>query len=363
MPLHRRTCGTGSTRLNGCTLAACVALVAGCAGDTGERAGDAELQREEHFAQVADSGTRLDAGSSDPDSGTSRPDGLWIPDADEELPERFSAFGLYPRAPALESMAPGANVYEPRFPLWSNGSAKYRVVALPTSWRSSEKSAPTADPEDMPEGITFFKTFTFADEDSASGYLPKETRVIRLGVDGWEYHRYTWNDDGSDATLNTSRVQQYVEVEFEGESFEHEIPNETDCKRCHEAAKHPILGYTELQLSDAPLDAAPDELTEQVMGYVVGNCNHCHNGGTSDANSFDMSPDVFLDAVVDRMTEGSGSGIGVRVVPGDPQSSILFIALAGGDDDTEVQPMPPIGVQLRDQRGLSLFREWIEDLD
>lgn len=282
---------------------------------------------------------------------------LRLPSIDEDLPPRLSEFGVYPKAPDLSAKPRGVFGYEPRFPLWSNGSSKDRFVVPP----EASEGVPMPDSDQVAQGTMFFKTFSF-EREAESEPRPVETRVMRLGGSGWEYYRYLWDDSAEDAFLLGSKGSEFVPVQLGDDEFEHEVPSELDCKRCHEASENPVLGFRSVQLENTPIAAAPDAMTERVLGYVLGNCVHCHNGRLTDANSFDMQPEVFLENVIDRSTEGSAGVAGIRVVPGQPDQSVLYRALLGDEED-EIQPMPPLGVQYRDQAAISLFREWIEGLE
>ena len=54
----------------------------------------------------------------------------------------------------------------------------------------------------------------------------------------------------------------------------------------------------------------------------------------------------------------SASADGIRIVPGSPDESVLFAAVAGSGD-IETKDMPPVGVALRDAAAIELLREWI----
>lgn len=281
---------------------------------------------------------------------------LRLPAIDEPMPELLSSIGLYPSAPNLDVVARGAFAYTPRFPLWSNGSEKRRFVALPGA-----DAAPEPYPDDFAPGTTFFKTFLFESEEG-SKLRPVETRVLRLENEGWNYYRYLWNDKASDAQLLTSLEPQLVTVISHGDEFEHEVPSPLDCKTCHEAGDSPVLGYRQIQLQDTPLSSDPTSITEQIVGYALGNCSHCHNGGDTDAGFLDLRPDAFLESTLDRPTEGGSFPYGLRIASGRPEESLLFLALSGGDESGDVQAMPPLGVQRVDEEAVALFRRWIESL-
>jgi hypothetical protein len=178
-----------------------------------------------------------------------------------------------------------------------------------------------------------------------------------------------------------------VEVESGGESIEHTVPARLDCRKCHESQPVTIIGFDELRLnsklsasdsetqlealadsgllSDAPSDPAiiehEDPITEAVLGYLHGNCAHCHNGWDGPSSAFDMRYPVALENLIDQETTSELIS-GIRVVAGDPEESALVKAFSReGVDDA--QPMPPLGVDLRDDAALALFEAWIADLE
>ena len=116
-------------------------------------------------------------------------------------------------------------------------------------------------------------------------------------------------------------------------------------------------------LPEVPLEIVnSDERERAVLSYLHGNCAHCHNGSERSESPLDLTFSTALANIIGRETEGSGQAAGIRVLPGDPDRSILFLALSGESDDQELQPMPPVGVQLRDAQTIELFRSWIKAL-
>jgi hypothetical protein len=102
-------------------------------------------------------------------------------------------------------------------------------------------------------------------------------------------------------------------------------------------------------------------LTTSVLGYFAGNCVHCHNGTNGAASSFDLRPDVALSNVIDQPTASSATADGIRVFPGKPADSILYLGVKGGTE-LEVKDMPPLGVALRDEGAVQLLNDWITAL-
>ena len=269
-----------------------------------------------------------------------------------ELPAKLSAVGIYQGSAVANALEP-AVAYEPGYPLWSDGGKKFRSVVLP---EGSSIDASDADNYVFPLGTLIFKTFAFKTARSPDDEVPVETRLLRLKDDGWELSAYAWNDAATDAELLDLKRSQSVEVlGDDGEVVEHAIPSRLECKQCHESADSEVLGINELQRAKLP-EHGP--LTTGVLGYFVGNCVHCHNGTNGAASSFDLRPDVALSNIIDQPTESSATADGLRVSPGKPAESILYLGVKGGTE-LEVKDMPPVGVALRDAGAVQLLADWI----
>lgn len=296
----------------------------------------------------------------------------YLENPDRALPSRLSELGLHrPDAKAQLSSLPRA--YTPAYELWSDGGEKHRALSLPPG-----TSVDARDPEAylFPVGTLLSKTFSFRTPHSPNRAVPVETRLLRLGEDGWQYSAYGWDEDGKEAELLELRRAETREVlSEEGDLVLHSIPSRLECRQCHESSASFVLGLSELQLAAsgsieslasaldpppvAPYAALPEHgpLTSAVLGYFVGNCVHCHNGSNGAASSFDLRARVALDNIVNHPTESSATADGLRVVPGQPERSVLFQGLRGGALD--VKDMPPLGVARRDERGIALVRDFI----
>ena len=322
----------------------------------------------------------LGCGASDTDDAPARPNVLRLTDPRLELPQKFSQVGLYTGAalpPAFLDAPRPALPYEPGYPLWSDGGDKYRAIVLPEG-----ASIDASDRKNyvFPVGTLIFKTFAYKTPNSPDDAVPVETRLLRLRDDGWELGAYGWADDASDAELLDLKQTRTRDVlGRDGQVVAHAIPNRLDCRQCHESSANEVLGITELQLvksgslsklgsavdpqPSAPYAALPQHgpLTTAVLGYFVGNCVHCHNGGNGAASSFDLRPDVALANLIDQPTTSSATADGPRVAPGKPDESILFLGVQGGSA-LEVKDMPPVGVALRDTDAVQLLKDWISAL-
>jgi hypothetical protein len=290
-------------------------------------------------------------------------------DPTQPLPSTLSELGLHPDAPPPDVL----RAYEPSWPLWSNGSAKARLAFVPDPIDTA-----IADAWTFPIGTMFVKTFSYARDPES--VRPIETRVLRLLDTGWAYDAYLWTEDGSDAQLIDLEESVLVDVIDDRGPLQHRVPNRLDCRTCHESAVQPVLGFSELQLDDAELAALDDDglrtspsttpdrvrhddpTTQDILGLFHGNCVHCHNGGTGVSASFDLRHQVALANTLDQPTASSASASGIRIVPGDPDLSILYLGFSGETEDPGIKPMPPLGVDRRDAEAIAVLRAWIEAL-
>jgi glucose/arabinose dehydrogenase len=296
------------------------------------------------------------------------------------MPTRLSESGLFEDLNERKPNAKGI-AYEPTLQLWSNGSAKERFVFLPKGERIDNARR---EHWEFPAGTLFVKTFHFP---QAKNQSPIETRIIRRLEDGWDYQVYRWRDgDGHLLALDRSLPVRLRTPD--DELLKHEIPSRFDCKNCHEHNETVIIGFDELRLNsvlegevqtqlellaerdlfttaipEEPLRIVGDDPTERaVLGYMHGNCAHCHNASPQAESRLDLTFQAALSNIIGRDTEGSGQAVGVRVVPGAPDESVLFQALSLESEDEDLKPMPPVGVQLIDAEAVELFRGWIEAL-
>lgn len=322
---------------------------------------------------VAIGALALACGGEPPPAELDPPAGSLLSEPLGELPAQLSDVGVYRDLSAL-TPSRVALEYEPGYPLWSDGGLKQRLLVLPAG-----QTIDAADPQAyvFPLGTLIFKTFSFRTPKSPEAEVPVETRLLRATGEGWELSAYAWNEAGTDAELlELRRSELRTVLADDGSKVEHSIPTRMECQYCHESSESAVLGINELQLAKSgdleellsqlepapaePLAALPEggPLTTRVLGYLVGNCVNCHNGSNGASSSFDLRPNVALENLIDQPTMSSATAEGIRVLPGSPDESVLFAAVAG-NTDIEVKDMPPVGVALRDENAINLLRDWI----
>ena len=294
-----------------------------------------------------------------------------IPPTDDDPPDVPSVDSIFPltELPGLlsELDLSQAVSYAPKWELWSNGLEKERRIQLPTGARID-----ISDPGvwQFPEGTLLLKDFAVRQVD---GSLRKvETRVIWRHDEKWTGVVYLWEGDQSDAALSTGLGRGEVVVTNQaGLTFAHGIPSRADCVTCHGASPQFVLGFGELQLnwaeggveqlqrlagvglfaqavrSDADEIVSDDSEKTWVMGYLTGNCVHCHNG----RKQVDLSHRVFDDQVVGV----AGPTGAVLITPGAAEESSVYELLNEG-------LMPKLGVQVPDSVSIERLKGWIDGL-
>lgn len=319
-------------------------------------------------------------------------------EAHPPLPQKLSETGLY--APGTREIGPDKLAYAPQYPLWSDGAVKRRWLWLPPGTRID---ATNPDAWQFPPGTRLWKEFGFA--------KPVETRYIERLADGsWRFAAYAWDADGRDARLVPAAGIASLPLP-EAPGGRYTIPSRDDCLACHDAGAVPVLGVSALQLSpdrdplaphagapgqspeDQPLEdlatlsargliehlppellgeppriAAPTPRARAALGYLHGNCGHCHNaGGPLAALELDLeqpakaSPAATaatLATLVGVASEFQLEDIGTRVVPGADAESLLLARMRSRDPLVQ---MPPLGTAVGDREAIALVGHWIRD--
>jgi mono/diheme cytochrome c family protein len=254
--------------------------------------------------------------------------------------------------------------FSPQYPLWSDGTTKRRWLYLPPE-TSIDASRPYA--WDFPRGTKAWKEFRY-------GERRIETRYMERLADGsWRFAVYVWNEQGTQALLAPERGATLRVAQAPGGRYV--VPSRNDCLACHEGPEVPVLGFSLLQLSpdrdplaphaeraspeDAdlrrlaatgklrnlpdsflaipPRIAARTPVARAALGYLHGNCGHCH----TDAGALQGVGLVLAQP-------GAGTG------PADPGAILRRLQAPN-----PLLRMPPLGVRVADAKGIALVESWI----
>lgn len=309
-------------------------------------------------------------------------------------PERLSETCLYQDADAHE-VAADVQVFEAAYPLWSDGAKKTRWIRFPAG---TQIDTSDMDHWDFPVGTQVWKEF------SRDGIL-LETRLIqRLSETEYWMGAFLWRADGSDAVFVPDGQDNAL-------GTTHDVPAAEACNSCHDGEPGRILGFSAVQLSgNGPIGveslaaegrlshppptgssflAPGDQVTSAALGYLHGNCGHCHNHNGPAFDSGFTCPGctegvgmilrLSISAETPEATDTYASAVGIatqamfsrnafRVEPGRPeQSEIVFRARqrdagSGGPGPFQAQQMPPLATEVTDEAGIDALVAWIEAL-
>ena len=244
--------------------------------------------------------------------------------ADALLPRDLRDTGLFEPG-SIERVREANQPFAPAHPLWTDGMSKRRWLYLPPG-TAIDKSDP--DRWDFPPGTRAWKEF------SAEGRV--ETRLIERLADGsWRYSTYVWNDQGTEATLAPEKG-----IPARG------IPSRLDCLACHEGAPVPILGYSAVQRHG--IRGARNEGERAALGYLHGNCGHCHNATALEATGLFLAQSAGHPDDAAAKTRASVAARAADI-------------LRRVHSDNRYIRMPPLGVTVADTRGLEPVALWIRN--
>ena len=251
--------------------------------------------------------------------------------------------------------------YSPQYPLWSDGLEKSRWVFLP-----HDKKIDNTDKDNwvFPSGTVAFKEFRYGGKKIETRMLKKKSE--KSGIQSWETLVFKWNEDQTDALLLTK--SETLE-NLAGDGFNYVIPSTADCVSCHEGVADGLIGFSNVQLSKdgdvwntvlsqpiAKFDVKvrnQNLLDENALGYLHGNCGHCHNIAK---NSGGLA--LRREGNITRFSDEPGykssydTGIINQVTP---SQSRMIQRMRG-------MSMPPLGISKIDENGATLLEDWIADL-
>jgi len=309
------------------------------------------------------------------------------------LPAHLSETGLY-RPGSTAVVQDGVMAFSPQYPLWSDGTRKRRWIQLPPG---STIDASRVDAWEFPLGTRLWKEF---------GYGSRvETRMIERLADGsWRFASYVWKADGSDADL--APEDGTVVAVADAPNGRYGIPARGDCVACHEGAAVPVLGFSALQLSadrdplaphtdrkhgqldltalatrgvlrglpqqflmTPPRIDAPTPVARAALGYLHGNCGHCHNAAgaltglelilAQQADPAARSSERTLQSLLGHSSRFRlGDASATQRISSGHGTSVLTLRMK---TENPFARMPPLGVQVVDTEGVALIERWISN--
>lgn len=306
------------------------------------------------------------------------------------FPTTLAGTGLFSDVASL-TPAPGLIEYEVASPLWSDGAAKRRWIALPSSGGVVEPIRfATEGGWTFPVGTALVKHF----ELEQSGAPPRrlETRVFLHQNGGWIGFTYRWNAGGTQADLLLDGLVEDVTTTDGTTTWGY--PSPTGCLECHSGAAGRVLGVRTLQLNGPFGDGSlvPSQLDEwaclglfettlppgssfarhvavddgsaslqaRARSYLDVNCAVCHQPGGLGSTDLDLRGHLLLGEmnVLDvAPTRGDLGLSSPRLIdPGDHDNSIVSVRA----ESTDVNLRMARGTRAPDPAATSVFADWID---
>ncbi len=318
---------------------------------------------------------------------------------------------------AMKDLEPATGVlpYKPASELFSDYAHKKRFVWMP------QGVSATYDGDDnalsFPVGTVLIKNFFFPEVLPSHTKKMIETRLLikvseEITADqgtpnsGWKYYDYIWNDDDTDATLETGGQGTFIPISFVEngvtKSTTYKTPAYTECATCHKINRNqtgeiviPIgvkpqnlnyvfdygtsqrnqlqkwqsVGYLDNTVP-ANINSTVDwtdtskPLLLRARSYIDANCAHCHReGGHCDyvAMRFNFSnPDLNTFGVCMTPLFNVGDAYPYVISAGNFDHSELGYRI----NSTEASEMMPfIGRTLVHQEGVQVIKDWINSIE
>ncbi len=307
---------------------------------------------------------------------------------------------------ATRKLAEGVRAYEPRFPLYSDGTAKVRYIKLPAG---AVIDPTTKELWRFPVGTKIWKEFK-------TGERVIETRYMEKREGQWVFGTYAWNEAQTEASswsgaeIPAAASVPVATTNGATQMVDYAIPAFEDCLTCHKqhgagttaaTRPDPVLGFQAVQLERPVIEAlvaqnaltepginwaahaifANDDRERQVIGYMHGNCGHCHNprrpeivppmGGEAYALNYNLATitqrdeSLFIQLIDRPITNANvlipGIASPSTIKPGKTKESMLYFRMLGAQPPFA---MPKIGVRSKDYGFTNgVLKGWIKDLD
>lgn len=302
------------------------------------------------------------------------------------FPTTLSETGLFSNVPAL-TPAPGLIEYDVTTPLWSDGAAKKRWIALPGNEKIQFRAN---EPWSFPVGTAIVKHFEIEQPGAPARRL--ETRVMLRQRDQWIGFTYRWNAAGTEATILFEGLREDIAL-ASGGSQTWIYPSPSDCLRCHSAPAGRALGVRTQQLngpfdyaavtdnqlhawnciglfdsdigdpngfsSYAALEDATASIATRTRSYLASNCATCHQPGAG-TSTINFRTDVLIGDMnvvsVPPIRSDLGLPAPFLVDPGDHDNSIVSLRAESLDESLRMAR----GTLQPDSMAASVLAEWID---
>lgn len=300
----------------------------------------------------------------------------------------------------MKNLEPAYKVipYDLNSGLFTDYAHKKRFVYMPENTHATY--AGDDQPLNFPTGAVLIKNFYYENVQPDNTTRIIETRLMIKKADGWIFANYVWNDEQTEALLDTGG--SFTEITWkEGDeikSTNYRIPSETECHTCHkttgsipsiigpkpqnlyktytyeDGTKNQLVKWKEEgYLDDVPNgvvstvdwtdESQPLEL--RVRSYLDINCAHCHREGSH----CDYRPMRFAFSETDVP-----ENLGICVAPEENINSSLTYIVAKKNSlrsvlsyriksTNQAERMPLLGRTIVHEEAVEMIEEWIDSMD
>ena len=306
----------------------------------------------------------------------------------------------------LKTLTPTDTVlpYKPASELFADYAHKKRFIWMPKNVKATYDGDDNV--LDFPVSTFFIKAFYYNNVLPSNTTKIIETRIMVKKADGWKFYDYIWNDDQTEAILDTNGQGKNVPVTWLENMVEknvnYKIPAQTECATCHklnptgtkelaipigpkpqnlnfeynygstqmnQLEKWVAMGFLNSSVPDkSAINSVVDwtdtskSLALRARSYIDINCAHCHRPGAH----CDYVPQRFNFSNINLET------FGICLTPSAQLGNNPFIINAGNADQSmvvyrmssnaESEMMPIIGRRLVHEEGVQLIKDYINSL-
>ncbi|MBP6732457.1 MAG: hypothetical protein KA149_10385 [Chitinophagales bacterium] len=316
--------------------------------------------------------------------------------------EKLSDYNFF--AGVMNELKPNALVvpYDLITPLFTDYAHKARFVYVP---EGKHADYDTTQVLQLPVGSCLIKNFYYPEDFRVTGGKRRimETRLLVHRNDAWEALDYIWNDEQTEAKLESAGdIKEVSWTHYDGtkRKADYIIPNKNQCKGCHwnngtnivpigpkvrnlnrdfeyadgkenQLAHWAKLGIlTGLPASDVPAladwaDSVHYNTDARARAYLEMNCAHCHNPkGPAYTSGLYLNVDnnnaESVGYCKTPVAAGKATGnLFYDIVPGNPEESIMVFRMKSEDPGIK---MPELGKGLVHKEGVDLIYKWIAEM-
>ncbi|MCG2610491.1 hypothetical protein LZZ90_03095 [Flavobacterium sp. SM15] len=294
--------------------------------------------------------------------------------------------------------------YEPASSLFSDYAHKKRFLWLPKGTKATYNGDDNVF--EFPVGSALIKTFYYDNVQPGNTTKLIETRLLIRKENGWKAYTYVWNDQQTDALLETTTNGAFVPVTWlengTSKSITYKVPSQTECVTCHKinpnqtgeitipiglkpqnlntsfnyssGAQNQIeklksLGYLGNDVppvsqiySTVNWKDTSKSLELRARSYIDINCAHCHRtGGHCDytVQRFNFSNTNLQDFGVCLTPQFNIPNMPFIINSGDADHSEMIFRM---NSTQEAEMMPIIGRTIVHEEGVQLIKDWINSM-